>query len=691
MTIDLSRLPVALLLIRRDGEIAGATPALRALLSLEDVRSETLVARFEIWGPRGEPRSGESLPWNQAARGDSFEEREIWYDRQSRKRLQIYARASSQDDVAFLALEEVSRHPLVYTLAEVPGALASALIQAETPAAAAQVAVEQLARVLVAEVAIVAGVEPETRRLVLLGSIGVPHSIVEEELPIPRDAPDLLAAAARTLEIQQRELLDEPPREERGLVARLFQLGMRSLVAVPLQARGELMGVIGIAWRHPGGLTLLERQLLLGAAQACACALQHTRTRKAERIEAERLQALRDAALALESGVPLHDLLRRLVEQACEFTRARYGALGVLNKERTELVDFVYVGVSDEIAKRIGHLPTGKGLLGAVISESRPIRVADLGRDPRSSGFPANHPRMTSFLGVPLRIGSEVFGNFYLADKDGGAEFTEEDERFMELFSAQAALAVGYARQMGLVERLREEFAAIVAHDLRNPIQALQMETDNFLRKAQGETATVPRSSLERMRRSFQRLTQMVEDLLDASRVEVKRLALDRARLSLPEVASELIGQIQPTLGNHAVELQIEGDPQTVMADRVRVHQIITNLLTNAAKYSPEGTPIQVTIRPTEGGTVVSVQDRGFGIPPEEMSRLFDRFYQAKRARAMKTGLGLGLYITKGLVDAHGGHIWVESKVGAGSTFYVWLPRAEEAPAEEPAAPPAPV
>ena len=121
-----------------------------------------------------------------------------------------------------------------------------------------------------------------------------------------------------------------------------------------------------------------------------------------------------------------------------------------------------------------------------------------------------------------------------------------------------------------------------------------------------------------------------------------------------------------------------------VLVDPARFDQVLINLIENAAKYSPQGTPIQVTIEGAQGGAVVTVEDRGAGIAADDLPRLFDRFYQAPRARSHNSGLGLGLYIAKGLVECHGGRIWVDSRPGQGSRFHVWMPAGgETAPSRE--------
>lgn len=517
----------------------------------------------------------------------------------------------------------------------------------------------------------------------------------------------------------------------------------------------------------------------------------------------QQLAALNEAILSRASAsepVSLRDVLLRLVMLACEMTGARYGALGVLDRDRRKLKDFIYSGVSEETARAIGHLPTGRGLLGAVTREARTIRVANMAEDPRSEGFPAGHPPMTSFLGAPLRVGAEIFGNFYVADKESLAEFSETDERLLEKFSVQAGLTVAYARQIedeerlllqavvehapyGLVyfpadphaepfgnpaaqrmlgritraddpgrtyelkyadgrpvpadalpvvsalrdgavinlevvierregatfhgqisaapvhspggvklgvvvvyqdisarkelERFREDFAAIVAHDLRTPLQSVLMQIDLLLSQARGDASTVPVATLQMMKRSGHRLERITRDLLDASRIDANRVVLDRRDVHLPELVSALVDQLQGALGTHPVSVEIAGAPPPISGDPVRLEQILTNLLENSSKYSADGAPIRIVIGAERKGAVVTIEDRGPGVPPEEIPHLFDRYFQTRRARAGKRGLGLGLYITSGLVEAHGGRITVESTPGIGSVFRIWFPAVQ--------------
>lgn len=173
---------------------------------------------------------------------------------------------------------------------------------------------------------------------------------------------------------------------------------------------------------------------------------------------AGRLWTLVETGVSLSSELHLDAVLRNIVDAACRVVAAKYGALGVIDKDRGGLSNFVYQGVTEEERARIGRLPVGRGLLGALIDDPHPIRLERIGDDPRSVGFPANHPVMNSFLGVPVVARGQVFGNLYLCEKRDGEPFTEEDERLAIALASQAGVAVDNARLYGAM--LASEAAA---------------------------------------------------------------------------------------------------------------------------------------------------------------------------------------------------------------------------------------
>jgi signal transduction histidine kinase len=187
---------------------------------------------------------------------------------------------------------------------------------------------------------------------------------------------------------------------------------------------------------------------------ASSIALEGARRRAED--DRARMASLVDAGLALGQELALDDLLTQIVQSARTVLGARYAALGVLDATGTELAQFVTAGMTEEERDAIGPLPRGKGILGVLIRDARPLRLERLSDDPRSAGFPPNHPPMTSFLGVPVALRGEAFGNLYLTDKAGGAPFTEEDEQLAMTLAAQAAVAVDNVRRYE-AERLRAD------------------------------------------------------------------------------------------------------------------------------------------------------------------------------------------------------------------------------------------
>ena len=162
--------------------------------------------------------------------------------------------------------------------------------------------------------------------------------------------------------------------------------------------------------------------------------------------QTDRLRVLVDAGIALSSELSLDALLQRLVETAAELTEARYAALGVIDKTGQGLERFLTTGIDAETHAAIGDLPRGRGLLGVLIRETQTLRLHDIADDPRSVGFPRNHPPMKTFLGVPILLRGVAYGNLYLTEKEGGGDFTEEDEELTQLLAAQAAVAIENAR-----------------------------------------------------------------------------------------------------------------------------------------------------------------------------------------------------------------------------------------------------
>ena len=228
------------------------------------------------------------------------------------------------------------------------------------------------------------------------------------------------------------------------------------------------------------------------------------------------------------------------------------------------------------------------------------------------------------------------------------------------------------------LERVRREFVANVSHELRTPLTAIKgyAETlrDGGLRDP--ETAA---EFVRVIHRHAERLRALIEDLLDLAAVEQGEARIDLAPVALRDVATQAEAVARPAAAGkrHTLTLDVPGDLPRVLADRDRLGQVLINLLDNAVKFTPEGGRIEVSARPSSGRVVLSVKDNGVGIPPEDIGRIFERFYRVGRSRDRREGgTGLGLAIAKHLTQAMGGTIEVESRPGSGTTFRVSLPAA---------------
>jgi len=228
------------------------------------------------------------------------------------------------------------------------------------------------------------------------------------------------------------------------------------------------------------------------------------------------------------------------------------------------------------------------------------------------------------------------------------------------------------------LERQREEFISVVAHDLRGAITSIRGFSDLLIRTVakEGVPESVQRS-LDIISGGTRRMERMIADLLDVSRIEARTLSLVKSVVDLPALVQDIVARSEELTKGHPVKVFIHGEIPQLQADPDRLDQVMTNLLSNAEKYSYPDTEISVEVEPRPGEVMVSVTNLGPGVLPEDRERLFTRFHRTRQAQVEKVpGLGLGLYIAKGLVEAHGGRIWVESKPGEYATFRFTLPLA---------------
>lgn len=411
----------------------------------------------------------------------------------------------------------------------------------------------------------------------------------------------------------------------------------------------------------------------------------------------EQFRALVEAGMVLAKELSLELVLQKIAELACKVVGAKYGAVGMLNEDSKGLSQFITVGIDEETKARIGSLPVGKGVLGVLVREAKPLRLNELSNDPRAHGFPAHHPPMRSFLGVPIVSKGKVFGNLYLTEKQGAEAFSKEDEALAVTLAAQAAIAVENASLYEEVHRsyeqlrrsqdllLRQEklaslgrLAAGLAHEINNPLSSVAGFAEALQRRAQAERL----HELEKFQDVPEYLALIQQEVGRASAI-VRRL-LDFARqrepsfenLNLGSLIRETVALIrsQAVVTNKRIELNLPRNLPVVQADRHMLQQVFLNLLTNALDAIEGEGEVRIAAFPAPGQVEVVLQDTGCGIPREHLARIFDPFFTTKD---VGKGTGLGLAICQGILEQHGGSIEVRSAgLGTGTTVAVRLPVA---------------
>ncbi|HEY3134109.1 MAG TPA: PAS domain-containing sensor histidine kinase [Gemmatimonadaceae bacterium] len=286
----------------------------------------------------------------------------------------------------------------------------------------------------------------------------------------------------------------------------------------------------------------------------------------------------------------------------------------------------------------------------------------------------AMNPESALFL--PLVAREQLIGVLTLFRAKGG--FDGDDLQFAEDLARLAALALDNARLHDTVRaslRSRDEMVGVVSHDLRNPVAAVKMLSRTLLRgddPAQNES----RNSIELIAQAADQMDALIRDLLDVNRLDAGKLAIAPVAVDPSTLLTESLQTLRPLVEEKgiALDVKIEDDLPKVMADRERIQQTISNLVGNAIKFSSGGGRIVVRARKDSDAVVISVLDTGRGIAADQLPRVFDRYWQSSRTD--RQGAGLGLAIAKGIVETHGGRIWIESKPGEGTNASFTLPAA---------------
>lgn len=370
----------------------------------------------------------------------------------------------------------------------------------------------------------------------------------------------------------------------------------------------------------------------------------------------ERLIALHKASLELVKDVSLDRLLERIAAVACEQADARYAALGVLD-ENGKLVKFISVGMEEDEIKRMAHPPVGKGLIGELMNTVDPLRVPVIQEHPRSVGFPAHHPKMVSFLGVPIRAANHQLGQIYLTEKVGAPEFTADDEKIIQMLAAYAAAAIQNARLHENTHRLavleeRERIGMDLHDGIIQAIYGVGLSLDGALHTIDES----PTEAKERIRHSIDGLNQAIRDLrayiLD---LRPRQMGNDGLISGLRRLATEF-------RVNSLAEVVLTGPDSELIdlhpSEALALFHICQETLANVAKHA-KASRVEISLWSTEDRVLMEIHDNGKGFDMETMNR----------------NIGHGLANMQTRAQSAGGDVDISSSPGEGTTVLAWVPR----------------
>jgi PAS domain S-box-containing protein len=392
----------------------------------------------------------------------------------------------------------------------------------------------------------------------------------------------------------------------------------------------------------------------------------------------EELVALNAIATTISQSPDLDTLLNATLDKVLALTDMDGGTLQLLDEgDAASLALVAHHGLAQEVLHELQAVPVGEGIAGQVAQSGQPIVVAGDSDEAQFSPWERGH----AFACVPLRSKDKVLGVLCVSSR----RLQPPSPRQVQLLTAighQLGVAVENARLtrqaaeaeiLREVNRLRSELIANVSHELRTPLGLIKIFCNLLAEDVELDEGT-QKKFLRNIEEEADKLETIVSDLLNLSRMESGQLLLDKRLQNVGQLAQAVITGMQPQSDRHRLVLDFSV-PLVALVDAQQIEKVLRNLLGNAIKYAPGGGTIAVRGDEREGQVVVCVSDEGIGIPVEEQERIFERFYRVESEVSQRVGgVGLGLSVCQGIIEAHGGRMWVESVPGMGSDFYFTLP-----------------
>ena len=436
-----------------------------------------------------------------------------------------------------------------------------------------------------------------------------------------------------------------------------------------------------------------DNGVVIGASKIARDISERVRLLADAQEQARIAEQLREVGVTIAASLDQDTIVQKVTDTATSLTRAEFGAFfyNVVDRKSAESYTlYTLSGASKEAFANFPQ-PRATAVFGPTFHGEGAVRLDDVtkderyGKNPPYHGMPAGHLPVRSYLVVPVKAtGGDVLGGLFFGHSQPGI-FAEHHERLAVGIASWAGLALENARLYVAAreaDQLKDQFLAVLSHELRTPLNAIL----GYARLIRGGVLTGEKAErgMETLERNASSLTQIVEDVLDVSRIVSGKIRLDVQPMELPLVVHNAVATVQPAADAKGVRLHTIVDPRAgpIAGDPERLQQVVWNLLSNAVKFTPKGGRVEVRLERVDSSVEVVVSDTGIGIRPDFLRHVFERFRQADAGTTRSTGgLGLGLSIVRNIVEMHGGSVHVASEgTNRGATFRVRLPMMIVAP-----------
>lgn len=393
----------------------------------------------------------------------------------------------------------------------------------------------------------------------------------------------------------------------------------------------------------------------------------------------ERMELISNIGRSIVSELDAESILQKVTDVTTKISGAAFGAFfyNMIDAKGKTYMLVKLSGASMSDFEKFG-MPRNTEVFKKTFEGEGVLRSDNIKKDSRygknapHKGMPEGHLPVVSYLAVPVisQSGIVIGGLFFGHPEE--AIFKEEHENLVVAIATQAAIALENARLYEEIKQLnlqKDEFISFASHELKTPLTTAM----GYVQMIESEPE-VTSEFIPRIKKQMKRLSAIIADLLDISKIQAGRLDLEFRRTGLNELVKNSIEALGASASTHTIECELPAEDFTVMIDEQKMEQVLVNLLSNAIKYSPKINKVLLSVVIVGGEVQISVKDYGAGIPEEHIGKIFKRFYRISNKDNTTEGLGLGLYISQGIIEAHSGKIWAESEPGHGAVFHISFP-----------------